>query len=58
MKAEYLKEFDGLERKGVLYKRQKVQIMSIGKNVPYTESELSTYVYLGNVEGRIKVEGK
>lgn len=58
IKVEHLEELDKLEGEGTLYKRQRVQIMSVESDVPYTESEVSTYVYLGNVEGRIKVEGK
>ena len=58
VKAEHLEELDRLEGEGTLYKRQKVQIMSIEKDTPYTESEVLTYVYLGNIEGRIKVEGR
>lgn len=58
VRRDHIKKLDRLEQEGFLYKRQQVQVMSMKDDKPYTEHEVITYVYLEEVKGKKKVEGK
>ncbi len=53
---EQLKAIDELEGEGRLYKRQIVEVKSIKEDTPY--KEVYTYVYLGDVQGKVKRDGQ
>lgn len=58
IKNKHLEALDHLEGEGVLYKRQQVEVFSVKDDTLYRETEVMTYVYLGDVKGKRKVEGK